>query len=138
MSRIRDYSAFAIWFAGLGYMALWPISSLDAEGRPFGAALFCPDRASGTLNLLCSSAHPLQLPPGLHALGCVSALFVAVRLLSRALRRSRRPANSLAIDLSTQLARLPQTAPPPRRRKPAPRPRPVKPRAQFGLRGAPH
>ncbi len=136
MSRIRDYSGFAIWFAGLGYIALWPISSLDSSGRPFGASLFCPGHASGVLNLLCNSAHPLQLPPGLHALGFVSVLFIAARLLTRALQRLRRPAENLPIDLSAQLARLPQT--PPRRRKPALPPRLVKPRAQFGLRGTPN
>ena len=89
MSRIRDYIGFALWFAGLGCMALWPISSLDSAGRPFGASLFCPDHASRVLNLPCNSARPLQLPPGLHALGFIAVLFVAARLLTRALKRLR-------------------------------------------------
>ena len=43
MNRIKDYIGFAIWFAGLGYVALWPVSSPDLDGKPFGASIVCHD-----------------------------------------------------------------------------------------------
>lgn len=137
MNRVRDYGNFAVWFVGLGYMALWPLCSPDANGRPFGASLFCHDVA-GVLNLLCNSEHPLRLPAGLQMLGLLSAVFVVLRLLVRAARRSRRAAVTPSVDISALLARLPATSPPPPCRKRPARPQhPVRPRSQFGLRGAP-
>jgi hypothetical protein len=85
MNRIRDYAHFAAWYAGLGYIVLWPLTSSELGGRPFGAAIFCRDGALGLAELLCASARPLQMPPGLHALGSMSALFVTTRLLAYAL-----------------------------------------------------
>src|SRR5512140_1301095 len=76
MNRIKDYLGFAIWFAGLGYIALWPVTSPDLGGKPFGASVFCRDTPLSVLDFLCHSAHPLQLPPNLHMLGFLSALFV--------------------------------------------------------------
>lgn len=64
MNRIKDYSGFAAWFLGLGYLVLWPITA--------------------------DAAPALRLPPGLHALGFMSALYVAARVLADAVRRSRR------------------------------------------------
>lgn len=137
MNRIRDYIGFAIWFAGLGYVALWPVTSPDSDGRPFGASIICHDVSLSVLDLLCNSAHPLQLPPNLHALGLMSALIVALRLLYFAFRRSRRVVVAPTIDISALLAQLPQMMPAPRRRKPVRPLRPIKPRAHFGLRGTP-
>jgi hypothetical protein len=137
MNRIKDYVCFAICFVGLGYIALWPVTSPDLGGRPFGAALFCRDTPLGALDFLCHSALPLQLPPNLHVLGFLSALFVTVRLLLRALKRSRRAAGADAADLSARVPRMPDAVAPPPRQKPLRLPRPVKSRTHFGLRGMP-
>jgi hypothetical protein len=105
MNRIRDYAGFIGWFAGLGYIALWPVT--------------------GTY-----SVHPLELPPGLHLLGLLSAAFVAARLLVHAIRRARRAAGK-----DTRLQVNAAAVAPPVVRKPQPVRRLVKPRKEFGLRG---
>ena len=120
MNRIREYAGFAACFAGLGYVVLWPVSSAGFDGKPFGASLVCHDGSSGVLDMLCNSAHPLTLPPALHALGFLSAVFVTLRLLYCAIRRSRRATATPTVDISALLARLPGGHPPPRR--PPPRP----------------
>jgi hypothetical protein len=103
MNRLWDYAGFIGWFAGLGYIVLWPITG---------------------------SAHPLELPPGLHVLGLLSALFVTTRLLVHAIKRTWRAAGK-SIKLDVTIAAAPATrAPPPARRA-------VKPRTHFGLRGMP-
>ena len=61
INRVWDYIGFAVWFAGLGYIALW----------------------------LTGPVGHLTLPPGLHALGVASAMFVPVRLVCRAVSRRR-------------------------------------------------
>ncbi len=137
MNRIKDYIGFAIWFAGLGYIALWPVTSPDLGGKPFGASIFCRDTPLGVLDFLCNSALPLQLPPNLHVLGFLSALFVTVRLLQRALNRLRRAVGTRAANMSALVTRLPDTVTPSPRRKPVRVFRPVKPRTHFGLRGMP-
>jgi len=136
MNRIKDYSGFAIWFAGLGYIVLWPVTSPDLGGKPFGASIFCRDVSLGVLDLLCNSALPLQLPSNLHVLGFLSALFVAVRLLMYAIKRSRRAVGTRAADMSALVTRLPDAVAPPWRKPMRPL-RPVKPRTHFGLRGMP-
>ena len=136
MNRFKDYTGFAIWFAGLGYLALWPLTSSDLDGKPFGASILCRDASLSVLDLLCNSAHRLQLPPILHALGFLSTMFVTVRLLQYALKRSRRALASRAADMSVLMTRLPNVVPPPRRKPTRPL-RPVKPRTHFGLRGMP-
>ena len=136
MNRIKDYIGFAIWFAGLGYIALWPVTSPDLGGKPFGASILCREASLRVLDLLCHSTLPLQLPPSLHALGLLSTGFVTVRLLLRALKRSRRAAGARAADMSALATRLPDAVAPPRR-KPLRVVRPVKPRTHFGLRGMP-
>ncbi len=136
MNRIKDYIGFAIWFAGLGYIALWPVTSPDLGGKPFGASIFCRDTPLGVLDFLCHSALPLQLPPNLHVLGFLSALFVTVRLLLCALNRLRRAVGTRAADMSALMTRLPDAVPPPQRTPLRPL-RPVKPRTHFGLRGMP-
>ena len=138
MNRIKDYTGFAGWFAGLGYIVLWPLTADNLSGKPFGASIFCRDGPLSVPDFLCNSAHPLRMPPGLHALGCISAVFVTVRLLVYAFRRSRRTVGAGAVEtappkerISAVLPRLPQ-------RKPAPPRRKVEPRTHFGLRGMPH
>ncbi len=130
MNRIKDYVGFVGWFAGLGYIVLWPVTSPDLGGKPFGATIFCRDGSAGLADFLCNSAHPLQLPPGLHVLGFLSAVFVTTRLLVYAIRRSRRTAGTIS-----PMARIPAALAP--MRKPAPQRPPVKPRTHFGLRGMP-
>jgi hypothetical protein len=136
MNRIKDYANFAAWFAGLGYIALWPVTSPELGGKPFGAAAFCRDGAFSLLDLLCASARPLQLAPGLHALGFLSALFVTIRLLVYAIRRPRRVAGRATLRAVTRLETL-SPAPPPPRCKPAPPPHTLTRRSHFGLRGLP-
>ncbi len=136
VNRIKDYTGFAIWFAGLGYLALWPVASPDLDGKPFGAFMFCRDVSLSVLDLLCNSAHPLQLPPTLHALGFLSTMFVTVRLLQYALKRARRALASSAVGMSVPMTRLPNVVPSPQRKPTRPL-CPVKPRTHFGLRGMP-
>lgn len=66
MNRVWDYISFSVWFAGLGYIALW----------------------------LFGSSNQLVLSPGLHAVGVAAAMFVPVRLLARAVGRRRHNAQS--------------------------------------------
>ena len=142
MNRIKDYASFATWFAGLGYIVLWPLTSPDLAGRPYGASVFCRDNSLSALDLLCNSVHSLSLPPGLHALGFISAAVVTVRLLVHAIRRSRRAVAGAEAAASVPIQRLPSAAafavPMPSRRKAPPPLRGVKPRNHFGLRGTPH
>jgi hypothetical protein len=137
MNRIKDYTGFVIWFAGLGYIVLWPVSSPDLSGRPFGASIICRDGTLGLLDSLCNSAHWLQLPPALHAIGSLSAIVVTVRLLLYAVRRWRRTAGAGAAEAPATPAPMP-AAVSPSWRNPARPLRPVKPRTHFGLRGTPH
>jgi hypothetical protein len=132
MNRIKDYSGFAVCFAGLGYIVLWPLTSPEIGGRPFAASVFCHGDSPSALDWLCHSVHPLQLSPGLHAVGILSAIVVMTRLLFYVIRRWRRPA-----DESIPTARMPLAAVPPTWQKPARPLRPVKARTQFGLRGTP-
>jgi hypothetical protein len=110
MDRCKEYFGFAISFAGLGYIALWPLASYGGD-------------------LLGVSLHPLALPPALQMTGVLSAIFVAVRLLLAAARRWR--------GRAAAAVRAPQAAPatPLRRREPARYVTSVKPRSHFGLRG---
>jgi hypothetical protein len=129
MNRIKDYVCFAACFAGLGYIVLWPVTA-DEAGASFGASIFCRDDGPAWLGFLCQSAQPLRLPPGLHALGFLSAVFVAIRAVVGAVKRSRRR-SSPAIALQSA-----DETPPPLRKLRLPL-RTVKPRTHFGLRGVP-
>jgi hypothetical protein len=129
MNRIKDYVCFAACFAGLGYIVLWPVVA-DEAGASFGASMFCRDGGPAWLGFLCQSAQPLRLPPGLHALGFMSAVFVAARAVVGVVKRSR-PRSSPASALQS----VDETPPPPR--KPRLPLRNVKPRVHFGLRGVP-
>lgn len=135
MNRFKDYIGFAIWFTGIGYIALWPITSPEVGGRPFGASLFCGEAARSVLDFLCHAALPLQMPANLHVLGFLAALFVVARLILLALRRALRTGDT-PLDISALTMCLPGIDPP-ARRKPSRRLPRVKPRAHFGLRGMP-
>lgn len=138
MNRLRDYVGFAVCFAGLGYMAIWPLSASGSSGVLFGASVLCHAPAGfGVLAALCRAPHPLMLPPTLHVLGLLSALAAALRLACCALRRARRaraakvsPARVIRIRASLMLAPAPPKPLPPL-------PRVKQPRSQFGLRGTP-
>ena len=86
--------------------------------------------------MLCRLPHPLALSPALHMLGALAALIVIVQLALRALRRTRRPSLSSAIAVPSHLMPANDAAAPAKRQPIADLP-PVKPRAHFGLRGAP-
>lgn len=132
MNRCRDYCGFVIWFAGIGYAALWPLTANGASGHPFGASVVCGDGSRGLLAPLCHLQHPFTLPVGLHLLGFAAAILLAVRLFRR-LMRHLRPRASI-VPTAALAVRLPGAIPA-RPRPPAPRLRQVKPRKHFGLRG---
>jgi hypothetical protein len=140
MNRIKDYVGFVGWFAGLGYIVLWPVTAADLGGKPFGASIFCQDGTPSLADILCNSVHPLQLPPGLHALGFLSAVFVTTRLLAHAVRRTRRAggkdAGMNAGGASSPALQTQEANAPPLRKPVLPR-HTVKPRTHFGLRGMP-
>lgn len=125
MNRIKDYSGFAARFVGSGYLVLWPVTVDETGGMSFGASILCREDSANWLGFLCNSAPALRLPPGLHAIGFMSAVYVIAQVLAGAIKRSRRARLSVAPPT--------QHADPPR--KPRPLLRYVKPRTQFGLRG---
>jgi len=137
MNRVRDYVGFAVCFAGLGYLAIWPLSASGSGGALFGAPILCHAPAPfDALAALCRAPHPLTLPPTLHVLGLLSAVAATLRLACRALRRTRR-ARAAGAN-AARVIRLPASAvppPPPNPLPPLPR---AKPRSQFGLRNTPH
>jgi hypothetical protein len=136
MNRIKDYTGFAAWFAGLGYIVLWPLTSSEFGGQPFGASLVCRDSTPQLLDFVCNSTRPLSMAPGLHALGFMAAVFVATRLLVSGVRCSRRAVTPHTSVPSLLAAQTPHAAPPPPR-KPRPPGPTVRPRTHFGLRGVP-
>lgn len=134
MDRCRSYFSFAVWFAGIGYVVLWPLTANGDSGYPFGASVVCGRANVGALAALCGLPHPLTLPVGVNILGFGAAMLVTVHLLGRLLRRVwLRPGVIPSAALPTRLSRavLPQP------RKPARRLRSVPPRKHFGLRGVP-
>lgn len=136
MNRIKDYIGFVIWFAGVGYVLLWPLAANGYGGKLFGASLLCRDEGLVLLDILCRAAHPLTLPPTLHVLGMGSALAAGLRLVCLGLRRCRRAGTAADTgpprDLRTVRAPAARLLASPRA-KPL---HPVKPRAHFGLRGS--
>jgi hypothetical protein len=80
MHRVWDYISFAVWFAGLGYIVMWLLSSPDF----------------------------LLLPPALHVLGAASALFVPVHLLARAISRRRAGVGTLPTRKRAAVLRPPR------------------------------
>jgi hypothetical protein len=127
MKLVRDYLGFAVWFAGIGYVVLWPLAEAG-DGMPFGGSYVC---VAGVLSVLCGFDHPLTLPPALHVLGALLAVVVVGRLARRLLRRLRRPAH---IHTATPDPGLPVAVSPPARRLLLRLPRQVRRRSEFGLR----
>ena len=135
MNRIRDYADFVGWFAGLGYIVLWPVASPDLGGKPFGASIFCRDGAPSLTDSLCNWVHPLHLPPALHVLGFLSAVFVTTRLLVYAIRRPWRGTGAPTGAALSPNAQVPAPRSAILSLKPERQRVPVKPRQEFGLRG---
>ena len=78
MNRVKDYIQFAVCFAGVGYIVLWPLTAHDSAIAASTASLICGGDFPG--DAICRLPHPLTLSPGLHLLGLVSALAVCARL----------------------------------------------------------
>ncbi|HXD44090.1 MAG TPA: hypothetical protein VN655_03060 [Pseudolabrys sp.] len=138
MTRLKDYLCFAVHFAGLGYIVLWPVST-PGNGDLFGAPFLCGGAAA--LDLICRMPHPLRLGIGLHVFGALCAVLAVLHLLARAAARMRRrgaqpaaaeiappPAPTFVAAASRPRARL-RRMPPPRKLE--------RPRSHFGLRGVP-
>lgn len=141
MNRLKDYIGFAIWFAGVGYILLWPLAANGHGGKLFGDSLLCGSEGPLPLYILCHAAHPLTLPPTLHVLGTASVLAAGLRLLCAGWRRCRRAATAAGSEqpveaptLRVPAARL-RPLRPLRPSTPAKPLRAVKPRDHFGLRG---
>jgi len=115
MKRCKDYACFIVWFAGLSYMALWPLTANGIGGVGLGGHW--------------------KLPPTLHVIGLMAAIFVSLKILSIMLARFRRPrAAQPEPAVAPDLVETRLNA----RRWKAPAAQSVKPRAQFGLRGTQH
>ncbi len=129
MKLVGDYIGFAVWFAGVGYIVLWPLADAG-DGMPFGGSYIC---GADVLSVLCGFDHPLTLPPMLHLLGGLSAAVVAGQFVWRLLRRLHRRIAVGATPPGVRLA-IKQTA-----RRPVLRVlRRVQPRSEFGLRRPSH
>ncbi len=89
MNRVQDYMGFVLWFVGLGYMALSPLTAHDA----------------------------VHLSPGLHVAGMLASVWVVAGLAwlpIRRWRRSRAAVRDPSLSGAVQL-RPKRPAPPPRR-----------------------
>ncbi len=82
MNRVWDYVGFVIWFVGLGYIVLWLLGMAD---------------------------HPM-LSPALHAVGVLSAAFLAVRLAMLALKLRRASAAAAVAVLPARMNAPPHAA----------------------------
>lgn len=143
MNRVRDYIQFAVWFVGLGYIVLWPLTARDNDIAKLSAYWACGDEPSEQVNWLCNPSHALHLSPGLHLVGLMSAICVIARVLMHRLCRSRRPpgAEATAPAIASRIPMLlqrPARAPQPARQEPRSPVRSVRSRKYFGLRGVPH
>jgi hypothetical protein len=126
MNRVRDYLQFAVCFAGIGYIVLWPLTAHEGAIAGLEASMICGGRL--LTDAICRLPQPLTLSPGLHLIGFVSALAVVAHCILRRLMRLRAPPADAArvVSRPAMAAALRE------------KPRPVKPRRQFGLRGVPH
>ncbi len=130
MNRVQDYFGFAMWFLGLGYIALWPLTAHD-DGVALLDMLSVCGRQSVIAELICASHGEMHLSPGLHLVGVLAVAGVILGLAGRPIRRWLRLRATARGRLGALVPRRysNRRAPPPRRF--------VKPRSQFGLRGAP-
>ena len=107
MNRVRDYLGFAVWFAGLGYIAMWPLGR--AEHLTLPRACTRSPSPLGACSFPCACVCARLQPAARRA--------SAARALRARATTGRRAAAAAA-------------------RRPTPL-RTVKPRSQFGLRGTP-
>jgi hypothetical protein len=135
VNRIREYFEFEVRFVGAGYLLLWPVLAHDNAFALLNMPIFCGEDAVVPSAPLCDVLPVLQLPPGLHLIGLVSAGYVVFTFalrLPRLLRRFRRePAD---VDAAQPPALPPAAAQ--LRREELLTLGPVRPRKTFGLRGA--
>lgn len=131
MNRVGEYTRFAIWFCGVGYAVLWPMTAHD-DGIA-AATLVCGPSFT-LVDFICGPRAGLYLSPGLHLAGMISSACVVLCLVLRPLRRRRARAAAKSVEAAPaaiiQLRIGKKTAPPPHRY--------VRPRSHFGLRNAPH
>jgi hypothetical protein len=135
MNRCGDHFEFAVSFAGIGYIVLWPVTADGTGGPLFGASVLCGDRSGRAFGPLCRMPHLLTLPLGLHLLGFTAVLLLTARLACVLICRLR-PRGAM-LSATAARVRLARVFPLKARSKPGRRPRKVKPRDYFGLRGIP-
>jgi hypothetical protein len=131
MNRVGEYIRFAVWFSGLGYIVLWPMTAHD-DG--IAAASFACGQPFALADFICGPRAGLHLSPGLHLAGMMSSAFVVACLALRPLRRRRARAagkGAQSVQATIRLRLGKKSAPPPPHRY-------VRPRSHFGLRNAPH
>ena len=107
MNRCKDYACFVVWFAGLSYCGLW-VTTLHPRADGIAASL----------------------PPGLHILGALAAVFVSAQLALFGVKRYRSKRSATPAAEPEPRAKPAQ----PLRWKAPPGANTVKPRSQFGLR----
>jgi hypothetical protein len=136
VNRFKGYLGFAVWFVGLGYVALWPLAASGYGGTLFGASLLCGGSdthlfGANVLAMLCHVKHPLTLPPTLHVMGFSATIVAGLRFIYRTLYRYRR---ARAVAMAAPSVELPTAMV--RRQPPLRLPRRFPPRRHFGLRSA--
>ena len=139
MNRFQDYLCFAVRFAGLGYIVLWPVST-PAHGELFGASVICTGKTADVFALICRMPHPLQMSIGLHAAGALCAVLATLHVLLRMIGRAGRRHRGLSAVPAVRPAAVVPPAPPKSRLRwrhlPPPR-KLLQARSHFGLRGVP-
>jgi len=147
MDRVKDYICFIVWFVGLSYVALWPMAVPDVvmswlwPEAPISRG--CGGLSVVSLRELCQVHAAATLSPGLHFIGLLAAFWVTVRLMALLMLRLARALLPRGATHPSPLARFPAALRRLlavltwRRCRPAPPPRYVPPRREFGLRGPP-
>jgi hypothetical protein len=123
-NRTKDYIAFALWFAGLSYLALWLVATRD-HGLAICRSL------PPLIHRACEVIRDPALPPGLHAVGLLAVTVVSMHagwLIVRAARRRWQRKDS-----PSNPAPVAEPVPPAEMRWMLRSN--IKPRRQFGLRG---
>lgn len=121
---IKDYIAFALWFAGLSYLALWLAAARDHGLGTCQSLPLLVDRA-------CEVMRDPALPPGLHVIGLLAVVAVSIHagwLIVRTVRRRCQPKTSPSAPAFVAKKTHGDVRWTPSRSS-------AKPRRQFGLRG---
>jgi len=147
MDRVKDYICFIVWFVGLSYVALWPMAVPDVVMSWLSPeeqlSRGCEGLSVASLREFCEVHAAAALSPGLHLIGMLAAFWVTARLMALLIRRLllallRHPAlNRLSPARFRAVLRQPLALPTWPRCRPAPPPRYVPPRREFGLRRPP-